>query len=400
MSLFDKLSIIPPDPILKIISEYNEDIRSNKIDLGVGVYRDSFGETPIMSVIKSAESHILSTQKSKAYIGLAGDANYNKNIQKLILGDIKIAEDRIFTIQTAGGTTSLRVASELLKETSKNINIWVSNPTWSNHIPVLKSTNISYREYPYYDVERNTLLFDKMVACLEDIPKGDAVLLHACCHNPTGMDPTLEQWKEIIQVMKSRELLPFVDNAYQGLANGLDEDASALRLMISEFNELIISSSCSKNFGLYRDRVGALTVITNNEDSNKKTKSNVLKIVRTMCSVPPDHGAACVGYILSDESLTQKWKCELDDVKIRLKNMRKELAGSLKNKTNSHDFSHIVRANGMFSFLGITKEQVQALKSHYGIYMEESGRINVAGITMENVSYLTDSIAEVLESHQ
>ena len=181
---------------------------------------------------------------------------------------------------------------------------------------------------------------------------------------------------------------------------GLDEDASALRLMASEFNELIISSSCSKNFGLYRDRVGALTVITKNEDSNKKTKSNVLKIVRTMGSVPPDHGAACVGYILSDESLTKKWKSELDDVKVRLKNMRIELAGSLKNKTNSHDFSHIVRANGMFSFLGITSEQVQALKSQYGIYMEESGRINVAGITMENVSYLTDSITKVLESHQ
>tara|TARA_B100001175_G_scaffold65487_1_gene53596 strand:+ start:4570 stop:5754 length:1185 start_codon:yes stop_codon:yes gene_type:complete len=394
--LFEKLSLIPPDSILKIISEYNADHRPNKIDLGVGVYRDANGNTPVMSVIKKAEKYLLKTQESKAYIGLAGDPDFTDGIQKLMLGDNNLPKDRIFTIQTAGGSSSLRIATELLKISSKDICVWVSEPTWNNHEPILDSAGVKYKVYPYYDTKSNELKFDQMIECLKNIPSGDVVLMHACCHNPTGMDPSPDQWQQIIEVMQKCNLIPFIDNAYQGLANGLDEDSIPIRLMIVSFDELIISSSCSKNFGLYRDRVGGLTVISKNSEIAKKVRSNTLRIVRTMSSVPPDHGAAAVGHILCDEKLSNEWVLELNDTRNRLKNMRMELSNALKAKTDTSDFSHIEKANGMFSYLGISPTQVEKLKLDYGIYMEGQGRINVAGITSENIDYLADSVFEVL----
>ena len=394
--MFEKLSLIPPDSILKIISEYNADHRPNKIDLGVGVYRDENGNTPIMSVIKKAETLLTETQTSKAYIGLAGDQKYNHGIQKLMLGDLSLDDDRVFTVQTAGGSSSLRVATELLKISSNDTNIWVSEPTWNNHIPILESAGMKYKVYPYYDAKSNELKFDQMIECLKIIPDGDVILLHASCHNPTGIDPNMDQWKQISEVMQKGNLIPFIDNAYQGLANGLEEDAEMIRMMSKNFDEMIISSSCSKNFGLYRDRVGGLTVLSKNSEVAKKVKSNTLRIVRTMSSVPPDHGAAAVGLILSDEKLSNEWVMELNDTRNRLKDMRMELSNALKVRTNKYDFSHIKRANGMFSYLGISPAQVEKLKLDYGIYMEGQGRINVAGITSENVDYLADSVSEIL----
>jgi aspartate/tyrosine/aromatic aminotransferase len=393
--LFEKLSLVPSDSILKLIAEYKKDDRADKIDLGVGVFRDSSGQTPIMSVIKEAEAYLIENQKSKAYIGLAGDENFNSGMQKLILGDSALSDERLFTIQTAGGSNSLRMATELIKVSSPDITIWVSEPTWNNHIPILNSAGVKSKQYPYYNNIDNQLNFEGMIECLESIPSGDVILLQACCHNPTGMDPTLDQWKKITEVITERNLLPFIDCAYQGLANGLEEDAIAIRLMAESVDELIVSSSCSKNFGLYRDRVGALTVLSKNANSTINTRSNALRIARTMCSMPPDHGAAAVSYILSNESLSEKWTIELDAVRHRLKDMRVQLQNELAERTNGADFSHIVKANGMFSYLGVSSNQVQILKEDYGIYMEGSGRINVAGITKTNVFYLADSVAAV-----
>ncbi|MEC9415967.1 MAG: amino acid aminotransferase [Pseudomonadota bacterium] len=393
--MFEKLSLVPPDSILSLIAEYKNDDRADKIDLGVGVFRDSSGQTPIMSVIKEAEAYLIKNQKSKAYIGLAGDENFNSGMQNLMLGDSSLSDERLFTIQTAGGSNSLRMATELIKLSSRDITIWMSEPTWNNHLPILNSAGAQSKQYPYYNNIDNKLNFEGMIECLEGIPSGDVILLHACCHNPTGMDPTLNQWKEIVEVIVKRNLIPFIDCAYQGLANGLEEDAIAIRLMAESVDELIISSSCSKNFGLYRDRVGALTVLSKDADSSINARSNALRIARTMCSMPPDHGAAAVSYILSNDELYNKWIIELDAVRERLKGMRIQLQKALAERTDKVDFSHIVIANGMFSYLGVTPEQVQRLKEDYGIYMEGSGRINVAGITEANVSYFADSVASL-----
>ena len=241
--MFEKFSPIPPDPILKLIAEHNNDVRANKIDLGVGVYRDASGVTPIMKVVKVAEEYLLNKQKSKAYIGLAGDTAFNQAMQDLVI-DQSVNDDSHVTIQTAGGSTSLRVAIELMKRSSNKVSVWVSEPTWNNHIPILESVGIGIQKYPYYDDKKNIIDFDAMMECLKKIPTGDVILLHACCHNPTGMDPTHEQWSEIAKIIAKRGIIPFIDNAYQGLANGLSEDAFAVKIMKENVSEMLISSSC------------------------------------------------------------------------------------------------------------------------------------------------------------
>ena len=393
--VFEDFSLVPPDPILKLIVEHKNDSRVNKIDLGVGVFRDATGNTPIMQVVKEAERHLLNTQQSKAYIGLAGDINFNTAMQNLIL-DQNITDDRFSTIQTAGGSTSLRVAIELMKKTSKDLTVWVSEPTWNNHIPILDAVGVKVAKYPYYDVANNQLDFEGLMEGLNNIPSGDIVLLHACCHNPTGMDPSPDQWEMITDIIVKRNIIPFIDNAYQGLANGLSEDAYAIKLMASKVSEMLIASSCSKNFGLYRDRAGTLTIVSENAKTNMHARSHILKIVRTMCSVPPDHGCAVVSHILNNDELRNSWIIELNEEKDRLKEMRALLSQALNDRATEFDSSHLIKANGMFSYLGVTAKQVQELKITHGVYMEGAGRINVAGITKENVNILADAIVDVL----
>ena len=395
MIVFEDFPLVPPDPILKLIVEHKNDSRANKIDLGVGVYRDATGNTPIMEVVKEAEHYLLDTQQSKAYIGLAGDADFNSAMQNLIL-DQNITDDRFSTIQTAGGSTSLRVAIELIRKSSKDLTVWVSEPTWNNHIPILDSVGVKVAKYPYYDAVNNQLDFEGLIECLNKIPSGDIVLLHACCHNPTGMDPSPDQWKVITEVIVKRNIIPFIDNAYQGLANSLSEDAFAVKLMAGKVREMLIASSCSKNFGLYRDRAGTLTIVSENAKNNLHARSHILKIVRTMCSVPPDHGCAVVSHILNNDKLRNKWVIELNAVKNRLKEMRALLSQALNDRTTGFDSSHLIKANGMFSYLGVTAEQVQKMKNKHGVYMEGAGRINVAGITKKNVTILADAIVDVL----
>jgi aspartate aminotransferase len=394
--VFETLTALPPDAILKLIAEHQNDSRENKVDLGVGVYRNEQGKTPVLSSVKKAEKHILDHQQSKSYTGSAGDQSFNDAIQELVFGAESIGNERITTLQTPGGSGSLRVAASLILRAGPDVSVWVSDPTWNNHVPLLGGAGIQLKTYPYYDAETGRLRIDDLLETLRQIPAGDIVLFHACCHNPTGVDPTPEQWQQIASIVADRRLVPFIDAAYLGLANGLETDAYPIRLMAKQSQEMIVSASCSKNFGLYRDRVGSLSVVSADAATCKIVYSQACQIVRTLYSVPPDHGAAAVNCILRDAQLRAEWTNELGEMCQRLKSVRKWLVDALGERVPSRDFSHIESANGMFSYLGISPEQVTLLKTDYGIYMEGMGRINVAGITQENVDYLADSIAQVL----
>ncbi len=393
--MFETLQAMPADAILGLIAEFGDDQRANKIDLGVGVYRTPEGETPVLSTVKNAEQALLETQASKAYLGTAGNPDFNAAMQAMIFAGAA-TDDRLVTIQTPGGSGSLRVAAGILLRAREDTTVWVSEPTWANHVPLLGGAGLELKPYPYYDTDRHVLQTEAMLNALREVPRGDVVLFHACCHNPSGLDPTEEEWRAITDVIVERELVPFIDMAYQGFAEGLDEDAYSIRYMAERVPEMIVSSSCSKNFGLYRDRVGTVTLLSADSDTAQVIASQLSNYVRTLYSMPPDHGAAVVSLILNDASLRAEWHRELDEMRDRLQSMRALLNDALAAKAPEHDFSHLVRANGMFCFLGITAEQVAALKRDFGIYMVDSSRINVAGITADNVDYLAESIAAVL----
>jgi aspartate/tyrosine/aromatic aminotransferase len=378
-----------------LIAEFRDDPRPNKIDLGVGVYRNAAGETPVLDVVKKAEHRLVGTQTSKAYIGTAGDPAFNAAMQALTF-DHAVADERLVTIQTPGGSASLRVAAGLLLRARKDAAVWVSDPNWNNHVPLLGGAGLTLKTYPYYDPDTHTIRGDAMLDTLRAADKGDIVLLHACCHNPSGIDPSVEQWHAIGDVVVERQLVPFIDMAYQGFATGLDADAFAVRHLAARVPELLLSTSCSKNFGLYRDRVGTLSVLADDSKSRDIVASQANSFVRTMYSVPPDHGAAVVSIILNDADLRAAWIVELDAMRERLSGMGKLLQEALKLTAPGRDFSHLVNANGMFCCLGVSPEQVARLKQEFGVYMVGSSRINVAGITPSNVEYLAKSIAAVL----
>ena len=393
--LFETLQPAPADAILGLIAEHKSDNRPEKIDLGVGVFRTAEGETPILEVVKTAEQRLVDTQLSKAYIGTAGDPDFNAAMQDLTFAET--ADDkRLMTIQAPGGSGSLRVAASLILRARPDANVWISEPTWANHIPLLGGAGLTLKPYPYYDTGKHVLQTEQMLDTLSKAPAGDLVLLHACCHNPSGLDPTEDEWRAIADVIVERELVPFVDMAYQGFATSLAADAFAVRHLAGRVAEMIVTGSCSKNFGLYRDRVGTLSILTSDAESRHTVYTQVNNVVRTIYSVPPDHGAVVVSLILNDPELKAAWRLELAAMRERLREMRELLNDALKEKAPDHDFSHLVRANGMFCFLGITAEQVAHLKRDYGVYMVDSSRINIAGITAHNVNYLADSIAAVL----
>jgi aspartate aminotransferase len=393
--LFESLQPMPADAILGLIVEHRNDPRPEKIDLGVGVYRDADGQTPVPGTVKLAEKRLLDTQTSKAYIGTAGDPVFNASMQELTFDGV-VPDDRLVTIQAPGGSGSLRVAAGIILRARENPTIWVSTPTWANHVPLLGGAGLTLKEYPYYDAQGHVIHVDAMLETLRAAPKGDLVLFHACCHNPSGLDPSAEQWRAITDVLLERGLVPFIDLAYQGFAKSLDDDAYGIRHMASLLPEMIVTTSCSKNFGLYRDRVGTLSVLAESATSVPILVSQLSHYVRTLYSMPPDHGAAIVSIILNDDELRAQWVGEVKEMRDRMHDMRALLSDALKEKAPDHDFSHLVRANGMFCFLGVTAEQVGCLKKDYGIYMVDSSRINVAGITIENVDYLASSIAAVL----
>jgi aspartate/tyrosine/aromatic aminotransferase len=393
--LFETLQTMPADAILGLIAEHRDDPRPEKIDLGVGVYRDANGDTPILNAVKKAETRLLETQASKAYLGTAGAPEFNAAIQDLAFGDA-VSRDRLVTIQTPGGSGSLRVAAGILLRARESVSVWVSEPTWANHVPLLGGAGLELKPYPYYDTGTHTINVEAMAEALRSAPQGDVVLLHGCCHNPSGLDPTEDEWRAIIDVIVERELLPFVDIAYQGFAQGVDEDAFAIRELAQRVPEMIVANSCSKNFGLYRDRVGSVSFLAADTATRDIVSSQVNNYVRTLYSMPPDHGAAVVGMILDDDVLRSEWLGEVDEMRERLQSMRVLLNDALLERSPGRDFSHLVRANGMFCFLGVSPDEVRKLKQDYGVYMVDSSRINVAGITERNVGYLADAIAAVI----
>jgi aspartate/tyrosine/aromatic aminotransferase len=393
--VFETLQAMPADAILGLIAEHRDDPRPEKIDLGVGVYRTAGGETPVLKTVKKAEQRLVDEQRSKAYIGTAGSAEFNVAMQNLTFGD-DAADDRLVTIQTPGGSGSLRVAAGLMLRADEEITVWASEPTWANHFPLLGGAGLTMKFYPYYDTSRHVIQVDAMLEALRRIPRGDVVLLHACCHNPSGLDPSAQEWQAITDVVVERELVPFIDVAYQGFARGIDEDRYAVRHMAARVAEMIVCTSCSKNFGLYRDRVGTLSLLAADEAAAGIIASNVNNYVRTLYSVPPDHGAAVVSMILQDADLRAEWAGEVDAMRNRLHDMSQLLHDRLTQKAPGHDFSHLVRTNGMFCFLGIGAEQVRRLKADYGIYMVDSSRVNVAGITPDNADHLAAAIAAVI----
>jgi aspartate/tyrosine/aromatic aminotransferase len=394
--LFETLEPKPADAILKLIGEHQDDPRDEKVDLGVGVYRDAEGNTPIFSAIKKAEHWLVGTQESKAYLGSRGDAAFCDAIERLMFGSDASGDERISTVQSPGGSGALRVAAELILRANPSATMWVSDPTWNNHVPLLGEAGITLKPYPYYDPNANTIRFDDMLEALSSAAPGELVLLHGCCHNPTGMDLSRAEWDKVADLIEEKSLIPFVDFAYQGFANGLEDDAYGVRLMYARSPELVVTQSCSKNFGLYRDRVGALSFIAKDAATAKAVDSQALSVVRTMYSLPPDHGAAIVARILNDDALRAEWLTELDAMRGRLQSMRELLVAELARVAPDHDFSHIARTTGMFCYLGISEDQVAQLKKDRGVYLVDSSRINVCGITEGNVAYLAESIASVL----
>lgn len=395
--MFTQLKQLPPDPILGLSVKFKADPNSDKIDLGAGIYKDDTGHTPILACVKTAEQFRTDNESSKAYLGSAGSALFNDRITLLNFGDHKVVrENRIRTVSTPGGTGALRIAGEFINACKSGATIWVSNPTWANHQGVFTAAGLKIETYPYYDYDNKCLDFPSMVKALKQVPKGDAVLLHACCHNPSGMDLNKEQWQEVADIAKDVGFTPIIDMAYQGFGEGLDEDAYGLRLMADTVDEMILCSSCSKNFGLYRERIGACSIIGKNAASADIISSVLLRVVRVNYSMPPAHGAAIVETILGSDELTSQWHVELSEMRDRINGMRQLLVDKLASNGVEQDFSFITRQNGMFSFLGIDKDQVQRLQDEFSIYIVGSSRISLASISPDNVDYLTKSIAKVL----
>ena len=389
--MLELLEAQPAEPILKLIAEYRDDPRPEKVDLGVGVYRDASGATPIMRSVKHAEHWLVEHQSSKAYLGSRGDVAFCSVIEDLIFGSADSRDD-VYTLQTPGGSGALRVAADIALRARPGMTVWISDPTWDNHIPLLAGAGLQIQRYPYYDTNRRDLCFDEMTAALRDAAAGDLILLHACCHNPSGFDLSHEQWQLLADFIADRGLVPLVDFAYQGFADDLDTDACATRLLYERVPEMFVAYSCSKNFGLYRDRVGSVSIISQAADLSV-IDGQAQNIVRTMFSMPPDHGGAVVTHILTNPELRAEWHGELTDMRNRMKDMRGLLADALRQAACDYDSSPIERAQGMFCFLGVSPVQVARLKREFGVYLVDSGRINVCGVTKGNATYVAESIA-------
>ncbi|MDG2177006.1 MAG: aspartate/tyrosine/aromatic aminotransferase [Gammaproteobacteria bacterium] len=396
--MFDAIEARPADPILGLSAAYKKDKNPNKVDLGVGVYKDESGNCPVMSAVKKAESLKLTEEDSKAYIAQAGPESYIKHTRELLLGNAHpvLREGRVSCVLAPGGSGSLRLAAEFINNNAPGSTIYVSDPSWANHVPLLSSAGLNLELYPYYDYASHSLDLDAMMASLQQAKKGDMVLLHGCCHNPCGADLNHNQWQAVTELALANGFTPFIDIAYQGLGDGLDEDAYGLRLMAEKLPELIICSSYSKNFGLYRDRVGSVTIITENSESCVAVGSQVVATAREIYSVPPAHGAFLVATILDDPELTTEWNDELTEMRDRINGLRKMLVQKLQETGVDKDYSFIQNEKGLFSFLGLSKAQVESLINDYSIYLVNSSRVNVAGINNANIDYLADSIAKVL----
>lgn len=397
--MFESLKPVAMDPILGLMAAYRADTRTNKIDLGIGVYMNDRGHTPVMTSVKEAETQLMQLETTKSYQGIAGDPDYNQRIIELLFGaDHSILNSgRIKSIQAPGGSGALRVGAEVIQRARPEAKLWVGVPTWPNHIPLLGGAGFEIEEYPYYNRDNHQIETEAMMKTLRQVPAGDMVLLHGCCHNPTGADLTHEQWDMIADLALERGFIPFIDTAYQGLGDGLDEDAYGLRMMAERLPELVVASSCSKNFGLYRERTGSITFIADSAEQADIVASQAMSVARQIYSMPPAHGALLVSLILGDQQLRTNWEAELTEVRERIQSMRTLLADNIQNNAAGKDFSHIKQQRGMFSFLGLNTAQLDQLREEYGVYIVLSSRVNLAGINSSNIDYLSSSIMSVLK---
>jgi len=392
---FDAIGRVPGDPILGLMEAYAQDANPRKFDLGVGVYKDAQGLTPIPEAVKIAEARLVESQDTKTYIGGHGNPLFGKVINELVLGSDSalITEQRAGATQTPGGTGALRLAADFIAQCLPGKGVWLSNPTWPIHETIFAAAKVKVSHYPYVGSD-NRLDVEAMLAVLREVPKGDVVLLHACCHNPTGFDLSHDDWKRVLEVVRSRDLLPLIDFAYQGFGDGIDQDAWSTRLFAAQVPELLITSSCSKNFGLYRDRTGALIVCATSADKLIDIRSQLANIARNLWSTPPDHGAAVVATILADPELKARWADEVEAMRLRIAQLRSGLVEALEPHGLRERFAHIGVQRGMFSYTGLSPEQVKNLRERHSVYMVSSGRANVAGIDATRLALLADAIAD------
>ncbi|UTZ29022.1 aspartate/tyrosine/aromatic aminotransferase [Vibrio campbellii] len=392
--MFSNLPTPVLDPILSLSVAYRGDERPNKVDLGIGVYKNSAGETPIMKAIQMAQEVVVENQKTKSYVGLAGCEEFNQSMIDLLLTGTS-ATDRVAAIQTPGASGALRMLGDLMKVAQPDTTVWISNPSYVNHKPVMEAAGLKVKFYHYFSPETKQVDTAKMLEDLSKAGPSDVVLLHGCCHNPTGADIDFSAWQAITELSQKNGFTPFVDIAYQGFGDGLEEDAKGLRFMADNVEEMLITTSCSKNFGLYRERTGAAIVIGKNTKDVANAKGKLLTLARSTYTMPPDHGAALVKTILQDPNLTSVWKQELNEMQQRLLNLRQTLCNELRNNHNTDQFDFIESHKGMFTVLGFSENQMARLREDYGIYGVGDGRINIAGLTETHIPYVADAIQKV-----
>ena len=397
-SIFSAVEMAPRDPILGLNEAFNADTRTTKVNLGVGVYFDASGKLPLLEAVKNAEQTRLATMPSRGYQPIDGIVAYNKAVQGMLFGaDSRlVAEGKVVTVQTLGGTGALKEGADYLKRLLPDATVYISDPSWENHRAIFETAGFPVDTYPYYDASTRGVDFVAMKSAFEKLPAGSIVILHACCHNPTGADLNKEQWVEIIDIIKARGLVPFADLAYQGFADGIDEDAQALNLLVASGVQFLVASSYSKSFSLYGERIGALSVVTASKEESARVLSQIKRLIRANYSNPPTHGGAIVAAVLSSEELRQIWEAELKGMRERIKLMRTSLVEKLKAKGVARDFSFIAKQRGMFSYTGLSAEQVDRLQKEFGIYAVSTGRICVAALNDKNIDYVVDAIAAVL----
>jgi aspartate/tyrosine/aromatic aminotransferase len=396
--MFEHLETVIPDPILGLMAAYRADPDPRKVDLGIGVYRDERGDTPVLPSVRQAESALVARQTTKTYVSSSGNVGFNQAMEQLALGasHAALTAGRVRSVQTPGGCGALRLGAELIRAVAPETRVHVSTPTWANHGPLISGSGLKLERYPYYDPATGGVQFDAMAQALERVPPRAVVLLHASCHNPTGADLSHEQWHEVLLLVRRRQLLPFIDMAYQGLGDGLEADAYAVRLFCAELPEVMFAVSCSKNFGLYRERTGSLHLVSESSAAADAAFSQLVRIARGIWSMPPDHGAAIVHAILSDAALATQWREEVEGMRWRIQGLRRDVLQQLQQQCPQRDFSFIGTQRGMFSFFGISTAQVHALREHHHVYMTDDSRMNMAGLRGENLQYFARAVSQVL----
>jgi aromatic-amino-acid transaminase len=401
-SLFSALELAPHDPIYGVTEAFHADPNPNKVNLGVGVYTDDEGKVPVLQCVRTVEQQLCASAAPHNYLPIDGLKAYDRAVQEVLFGldCAALKEGRVVTVQAIGGTGGLKVGADLIRRINGGASIWISDPSWENHRAIFEYAGYTVNTYPYYDAATHGLKFDAMIAGLEAIPSGDVVLLHACCHNPTGVDLKQDQWERVIQVVNARGLVPFLDIAYQGFADGLDADAAAVRRFSSACPAVFVSSSFSKSLSLYGERVGALSIVTQDASEVTKVLSQVKRVIRSNYSSPPTHGGQTAATILTTPELRAQWEEELGGMRDRIKTMRRELVDKIRAIRADFDFSFVCEQRGMFSYSGLTREQVQRLREEYSVYAIDSGRICVAALNSRNVDYVATAVASVLVEKQ